>query len=133
LEIGGYGIIRHGSASNVQRIRAHRYTYELAHGPIPDGLSVLHNCPGGDCRRCVNPRHLWVGTQADNMQDMWAKGRGAHGQKARHAKLTDAQVVEIRQRYIPRVVTQDALAVEYGVEQTLISQIVRGTIWRHLL
>jgi hypothetical protein len=130
LEIGGYGIIRHGSGSTLQRIRAHRYAYELVHGPIPDGLSCLHKC---DVRTCVNERHLFVGSQADNMADMAAKGRSNQGERAHFAKLTEEQVRDIRQRYVPHVVTQYALAAEYGVQQTLISQIVQGKIWKHLL
>lgn len=55
-------------------VRAHRYAYEQAFGPIPDGLFVCHHC---DNRLCVRPDHLFVGTQSDNIRDMWSKGRGS--------------------------------------------------------
>jgi hypothetical protein len=71
----------------------------LNRGEIPDGLCVLHDCPGGDDRLCVNPNHLWLGTKADNARDMVAKGRRKGppiGENHRSAKLSDAQIIQIR-------------------------------------
>ena len=67
----GYGDI----AVRGKHIKAHRMAWEIANGPIPDGLWVLHDCPAGDNPSCCNPAHLWLGTHADNMADMAAKGR----------------------------------------------------------
>ncbi len=67
----GYGTFCPG---NGRRVLAHRASFELYVAPIPEGLLVLHRC---DVRCCVNPNHLFLGTQADNIHDMWAKGRGS--------------------------------------------------------
>lgn len=65
-----------------RNVLAHRLAYELAHGPdSAEGWLVLHNCPGGDRPDCVNPAHLWRGTNADNSADMVAKGRAATGER----------------------------------------------------
>lgn len=71
----GYGRIRVGGKT----LRAHRVSYALYVGEIPDGLCVLHAC---DVRLCVRPDHLWIGTRADNVADMINKGRGATGDKS---------------------------------------------------
>ena len=72
LNTHGYGHMR----VNSRQTPMHRLSWEKANGPIPDGLSVLHKC---DNRRCVRPDHLFLGTQADNMQDKIAKGRHRGG------------------------------------------------------
>lgn len=71
----GYGYFRHDDGTDW---RAHRASYSLLVGPIPEGFCVLHSC---DNRRCVNPEHLWVGTASDNMRDCVQKGR--HGNQHR--------------------------------------------------
>ena len=109
---------------------AHRVAYEMANGPIPDGLRVLHSC---DYPRCVNPAHLFLGTQQENIQDMIEKGRqrGAKGERNRHAKLTKEQVDSIREEYVRGSTSkgQVALAKKYGVSQPAIGYIVRGINW----
>jgi hypothetical protein len=124
--------------------RAHRISYMLKHGHIPDGLWVLHTC---DTPRCCNPAHLFLGTVADNNADMIAKGREARGDQSgarKHpervprghdchsAKLTDAQVEEARRQYATGLYRQVDLAAIYGVSQTTIGKAIRGASWKHV-
>jgi len=107
--------------------RAHRWSFAEAHGPIPAGMCVCHRC---DNPLCVNPAHLFLGTQADNMADKARKGR-AHKPNRRgeihpNVKLTDAQIAEIRSNYAGGWGEQTKLARDYGVHNSLISAIVRG-------
>jgi hypothetical protein len=114
-------------------LRSHRFAYELEHGPIPDGLFVLHRC---DNRKCCNPKHLFIGTQADNMHDMDAKGRRVtpdrRGERHGNSRLTEGNVREIRKLYATRTVTQTALAWRFGVTQVQVSSIVRRESWSHV-
>lgn len=107
--------------------KAHRISYILKNGDIPDDLIVCHHC---DNPSCVNPNHLFLGTHQDNATDRDQKGRGASGECSGMSKLTWEQVREIRKRYIPRIVSQPKLAKEYGVTHTLIGYIVRNEIWK---
>ena len=124
----GYGIIARGSPQRGMLL-AHRVSYELHRGPIPDGGHILHSC---DNRLCVNPAHLSLGTNAANVADMVAKGRQAAGEVNGHAKLTEEQVREIRERYDWYRVTQRLLAAEYGVTRSNIGHIVNGGSWAHV-
>lgn len=121
----GYGRFTLGGWSQ----RAHRVSYELFVGPIPDGLEVLHKC---DNPSCVNPGHLEVGTNLLNMQQKAERGRSAKGEDHGSAKLTEEQVLEIRQRFAEGGVSKTALAEEYGVSRTTIRRLVRREIWAHL-
>lgn len=106
---------------------AHRLAYELTHHTLPDNLAVLHSC---DNPSCVNPAHLSLGTAGDNMADRDAKGRTAKGERSGKAKLTLAQVQEIRRRYVPRKVSCRQLAEEFGVRSQHIYSIIRNKTWR---
>lgn len=134
-----YGILTEiGSGGKKRNLRAHRLSWELHNGPIPNGLLICHAC---DNPPCVRPEHLFLGTHADNSHDMAVKGRSGsilhpeiirHGDAHHNAKLTSAQVIEMRQRYASGGVFQYELAREYGVSQHLVSLIIRGKAWRHL-
>lgn len=117
----GYGTFRlRGRCTTAQRV-----SYELYRAPIPDGMFVLHKC---DIRPCVNPDHLFLGTHADNMADMLAKGRGAKGELSGAAKLTAADVLTIR----ASSETGGALASRFGVAKSLIRQIRHRRVWAHI-
>jgi hypothetical protein len=108
---------------------AHRFAWTLTNGEIPAGLSVLHRC---DNPPCGNPDHLFLGTLADNNRDMVSKGRQASGERARHARLTESEVIEIRRRHAAGE-RQYLLASEFGVTKPTIHRVVRGHAWKHLL
>lgn len=122
----GYGVIR----ANSKRMGAHRFSYQLAHGPIPPGYQVCHSC---DNPGCVNPMHLWTGTNADNVADRDAKGRRVivSGERASKAKLTEGQVKEIRRR-IAAGQPLRYIAADYGVHHTTVLDIGKRRSWRDL-
>lgn len=121
----GYGVI------TVPRgqMKAHRFSYELHNGPIPKGLHVLHRC---DNPPCCNPKHLFLGTQAENTSDMDAKGRRRSvpslGIKHGMVKLTEDQVRAIRASSGPA----PAIAAQYGISDSTIYMIRGGHIWKHI-
>jgi DNA-binding XRE family transcriptional regulator len=106
-----------------QLVQAHRFVWELTYGPIPKGMKVCHDC---DNPSCVNPEHLFLGTQKDNMQDAVRKGRMYQPK----VKLTGAQVVEIRERYAIGGITQRELGEEFGVDRRTVTQVVTGANWK---
>ena len=119
----GYGFLSVGG----KQVGAHRVSYQLHHGPIPEGLHVLHSC---DNPSCVNPAHLHLGTNADNVRERNERDRSAREVSHGQAKLNCSDVVEIRQRYVNKSNTQTELAHTYGVARTTIQQIVNHDIWR---
>lgn len=110
---------------------AARVVWEQSKGLIPEGMCICHTC---DNRSCVNPDHLWLGTVADNQADMQRKGRNRQpkGEAVGTAKLTEKQVREILKKYDEGLVTQTALAKEYGVNDVTINYIVRRINWTHI-
>lgn len=114
-------------------VGAHRVSYNLHAGEIPTGQKVLHHC---DTPKCVNPSHLFLGTDADNNADMVAKGRNKpqRGSDNGNAILTDDDVRDIKRLYRKGVRGFGAasLGKRYGVSDYAIFNIVRGTGWKHL-
>jgi hypothetical protein len=109
--------------------KAHRVSYELHRGPIPEGMCVCHDCPDGDNPSCVNPAHLFLGTHQDNMDDMNAKQRGAFGERCGSAKLTEPRVLAIR---AIEGATVTAIAAQFSVSQETVAKILRRETWKHL-
>lgn len=141
----GYGRVSVGG----QQLYAHRVSWQLTNGQIPNGMFICHHC---DTPLCVRPDHLFLGTPADNVRDMRQKGRYPtdvvrpsgddhwariypdkvkRGEANNKAKLTEGEVIEIRSRYATGLVSQQNLAVTFGVSQPVISSIVTGRTWKH--
>lgn len=130
----GYGYF----TVNYRSVRAHRYSYELHFGNIPEGKHVLHEC---DNPACVNPSHLFLGDYESNQRDKFEKDRQAKGEAVGTSFLTEDNVLEIRRRYEIRlqegkyhdpVNGQGALAREFNTTQANISDIVLRKSWRHI-
>lgn len=139
----GYGVIY----VRPKNLRAHRVSWHIHFGPIPQGMFICHTC---DNPRCVRPDHLFVGSPRANHDDMKRKGRAptdakngsatrpdrvARGERHGVSRLTDAQVIEIRTRYRRGDRHGNGaglLAREYGVSKAAVRRIVLRLYWRHL-
>ena len=119
----GYGVFNYDGRHTML---AHRWAYILANGGKLTAKDVImHRC---DNPSCVNHEHLQKGTHADNHDDKKRKGRSNTGMRHGHSKLTDAQVLEIRSSTL----RQRDLAAQYGVTQSVISEVRSGKAWRHI-
>lgn len=129
LDKRGYG--QFGVRRGVMKISS-RLAYEFTNGPVPQNLHVCHTC---DNPACCNPAHLWLGTAADNTADMMAKGRDGHGQLSGElnprAKLTENDVRAIKKRLTAGERIRN-VARDYDVTESLIGQIKRKRIWKHV-
>ena len=122
----GYGIfsIKH------KNIKAHRFSYILVHGEIPEGLLIRHFVCDNPC--CVNPSHLLIGTNADNSNDCVSKNRNRKGKDINTCKLTEEEVLEIRRLYAERVMLVKDLSNMFGVDRHQILNVATGRSWKHI-
>lgn len=118
----GYGRIRVGKKMK----KAHRVSYELFVGRIPEGAWVLHSCHNP---QCVNPKHLKTGSPADNTRDMMEAGRCCAGERHPHSKLTVQQVREIRRLLESGSLSQREIARRFSVHEVTVHDIKTGRTW----
>lgn len=117
----GYGTIKLSGKA----VYVHRLAWELNKGPIPPGMLVCHEC---DNRLCVRIDHLFLGTVAENNEDMLGKGRYQHGERHSLAKLSDKKVARI----LARSSSQRKFAREFGVSRKTIERVQYGETWKHV-
>lgn len=120
----GYGCF----TINSQPLGAHRVSYDLFSGGVPEGLMVLHKCNN---KRCVNPEHLYAGTHEDNMNDL-RNANIAKGEKNANSILKEEQVLEIRKLAKSRLVTYQKIAEMFGVKRQTVKDIALGRTWAWL-
>ena len=119
----GYGQFKERSYKVVP---AHRISYKIIYGNIPEEICVCHKC---DNHGCVNPNHLFLGTHADNMKDSSNKGR-INGENHKQHKLSLDEVKEIRKIYQSGKFSQQYIADMHGISQSVVSLIIRNVDWR---
>ena len=124
----GYGQIGRKIEGKQTIIMAHRASYAAFKGVIPTGINVCHEC---DNPPCINPDHLFLGTQADNLQDAAHKGRIERGSQKHNAVLIEGQVLKIKHA-LANGVSQAQLAQDYSVSPNVIFRINAGMTWKHL-
>jgi hypothetical protein len=121
----GYGKLSGSGHGGENLIAAHRASWILHKGPIPEGLDVCHQC---DTPECVNPEHLFIGTRLDNMKDCVSKGRSCRGEKHGNAKLTWSAVSAMKeQRADGR--TYEKIAKSFGVTRVTAYRAITGICW----
>jgi hypothetical protein len=118
---------------NGKKPAASRIAYALGHDVVvPPHMNVCHDCPSGDNRLCLNFRHLWLGTQQQNLDDMSAKGNSMRGSKNTHSRLDVEQVLAIRDEYTAGGISMPKLAKKYGVTYNAVFVTVHRKNWSHV-
>lgn len=117
----GYGSVFFNGAN----MNAHRASWWVHYGPVPSGVHVCHKC---DVALCVNPAHLFLGTQSDNMRDMWAKKRHPKSKPGQSSKLSQSEVAKIRE-LLGQKTRQKIIAAQFGISQSTVSLISTGKHW----
>lgn len=107
--------------------QAHRIAWQIINGPIPKGIQILHTC---DNSSCVNPTHLYAGSHRDNMNDMVRRSRLPRGIRHHRARLSEADVKEIRASAAGS--SQSAIAKRFGITQSHVRKIVLRKLWQHV-
>lgn len=120
----GYGRVH----TNGNSLAAHRVSYELFVGPIPEGLLVCHKC---DNPSCTNPQHLFLGTSIDNIKDRGSKNRHAHGSNIPWTHLTEDDVLRIRQLFAEGK-SRFEIAQIFNVDADNVYRIAHGDRWKHV-
>lgn len=121
----GHGYV--GSGTSGRNVQCHRVSWKLFKGVIPKGLCVLHKC---DNPACVNPSHLFLGTQQDNMRDMNTKDRHAKGERCNLDGLTESDAKKALR--LKGKVSHTELGKRFGVNRATISYLLEGKTWKHL-
>lgn len=132
LFLGAVGNRGYGNFwANRKNNAAHRISYKLFVGKIPKRKLVLHKC---DIRHCINPKHLFLGTQQDNIDDMCNKKRNSCGIGQKHgmAKLTNRKVINIR-KFLSQGMSIHDLCKKYKITRRNMEDIRNGKIWKHLI
>lgn len=119
----GYGAVWWGGKTEA----AHRLSYRLHRGPIPEGMYVCHSC---DNPACVNPDHLWLGSLQDNHKDMMLKEREYRGSQHHTTQITEDDVVAMRNLRASGM-TPTEIANIYGLKRPMVSHICTGRNWKH--
>lgn len=124
----GYGSIQPGNAK-MNPVKAHRASWIMRFGVIPDGFHVCHHC---DNRLCIRPDHLFLGTDMDNIRDAARKGRLAVGADYSRSTLTDSKVIQMRKEYESGKFSQSALGIKYGISRSAVEHIILRINWKHI-
>lgn len=123
---GGYGSF----SANGKSYIAHRFYYSLINGHIPDDIKACHKC---DNPPCVNPDHIFLGTQSENLQDAVQKGRRrTRGEDNGFSKLTTQQVIEIRRSYSSGSMIKAEIARKFNTSKTNVTRIINRESWTHI-